>query len=88
MKTRRMNTRFVWPRAGRCAMLLASGLAACTPTYDWRETKAPGAAVVAMFPCRPDRFSRPVQLAGARVQMLLLSCSAGDTTFALSHPLV
>ena len=68
--------------------LAASGtlwVAACSPTYDWRETQAPDAAVTALFPCKPDRFSRPVMLTGAKVQMLLLSCTAGGTTFALAQ---
>ena len=73
----------------RCARAATVALAlvgvACSPTFDWRETQPPDAAVVALFPCKPDRFSRVVGLAGAPVKMLLVSCTAGGLTFALSH---
>lgn len=78
------------PRRAACRSVLhvlvpLLGLQACSPTYDWRETLPPDAAVMALFPCKPDRFSRPVVLAGAPVQMLLVSCATGGTTFALTH---
>ncbi len=40
---------------------------------------------MALFPCKPDRFTRSVMLGGEKVQMLLHSCAAGDATYALSH---
>jgi hypothetical protein len=40
---------------------------------------------VAMFPCRPASHAREVMLGGARVQLTLHACTAGDTTWALAH---
>jgi hypothetical protein len=64
--------------------LLLVGVAACSPTLDWRETAAEGSGVVAMFPCHPDRHARTVELAGSKLQMEMLVCPAGGTTYALS----
>lgn len=61
--------------------LLAAG---CSPSLDWRETRAEGAGVVALFPCRPDRHARLVVVAGAATRMEMLVCSAGGATFAVS----
>ena len=72
------------PGLALCISLLTSGFAACSPTFDWRETAAEGSGVVAMFPCRPDRHARSVELAGAKRQMEMLVCAAGGATFALS----
>ena len=64
--------------------LFLIGVVACSPTLDWRETAAEGSGVVAMFPCRPDRHARTVELAGASLKMEMLVCPAGGTTYALS----
>lgn len=57
---------------------------ACSPTLDWRENLAEGTGLVTMFPCRPDRHARALELAGAQVQMQMLVCTAGDATYAVS----
>ena len=66
-------------------MLLACVLSACAPSLDWREVQEGDGPVVALFPCRPDRFERTVAVAGAQPTMHLLSCSVQGTTFALAH---
>jgi hypothetical protein len=67
-----------------CALALAA--AACSPTFDWRETRAEGAAgLQALFPCRPASQARTVTLAGASVEMTMQACTAGQITFALTH---
>jgi hypothetical protein len=69
-----------WPLAGA---LLAS-LLACSPTYDWREFDPDGAGLRLSFPCRPDRHARNVLAGGAKMQIEMLVCSAGDATFAVA----
>jgi hypothetical protein len=64
--------------------LVLAGLAACSPTLDWRETAAEGSGIVAMFPCRPDRHARPIELTGSKVTMNMLVCAAGGATYALA----
>jgi hypothetical protein len=66
------------------AALAAVCAVACAPALDWREFMPEGSGINVSFPCRPDRFARAVVLAGARTQMQMLSCSAGDATFALA----
>jgi hypothetical protein len=64
---------------------LVLAVAACAPAFDWREIRPDGAGVVALLPCRPDRFERTVEIAGSRVKMRLLSCTVESTTFAFGH---
>lgn len=65
-------------------LLLVLALCACSPTYDWRETRLGDGELMSLFPCRPDHHRRQVPLAGAARWMNLSSCQAGDTTFAVS----
>lgn len=58
--------------------------AACAPTLDWRETRPPGSAVEALFPCKPASHARRLELAGASVEMTLYACEAGGATYALA----
>ena len=64
--------------------LAAAGAAACSPALDWREFVPEGSGLSVTFPCRTDRYSRPIMLGGAKVQMEMLVCSAGDATYAVS----
>ena len=64
-------------------LLVLAAASACSPTLDWRETAAEGSGVVAMFPCRPDRHARTVELAGSKLKMEMLVCPAGGVTYAL-----
>lgn len=68
----------------RSAPLLAA-LVACSPALDWREVRVDADALVAQFPCRPDRRIREVPVAGVRVRMEMVACSAEGSTFAASH---
>ena len=68
----------------RIVALAALGAAACSPALDWREFVPEGSGIGVSFPCRPDRHERAVTLAGARMPMQMLVCSAADMTFALS----
>jgi len=40
------------------ALIASAQLTACSPTFDWREARFEGSALVAMFPCRPDHQVR------------------------------
>lgn len=71
------STIFVVAFAAACS-------AACSPTLDWREFVPEGTDISVGFPCRPDRQARAVIVAGAKAQMNMLACNAGDATFALA----
>ncbi len=60
------------------------GLCGCSPALDWREVRAEGSGIVALFPCKPDRHVRTVSLAVQSVRMEMLVCSAGGVNYALA----
>jgi hypothetical protein len=64
---------------------LLSGLLACNPVYNWRETRIPEAHVKLMMPCKPDTGSRQMQLAGQSVLMQMTGCETDGTLFVLAH---
>jgi hypothetical protein len=58
----------------------------CTPDYNWRDVKPDGAALAAMFPCRPEHHVRTVSLSEAIVApMHLLVCRSARVTFAVGY---
>ena len=66
-------------------VLCTSFLAACDPTFNWREVRLESSELVAMLPCKPDRATRPVSLAGQSLELTMAGCEAGGATFAVSH---
>ena len=71
-------------RPNLCIAVLALVGSACSPALDWREFVPQGSGLSVAFPCRPDRHARAVPLAGRPVQMQMLVCAAGGSTFAVS----
>lgn len=59
-------------------------LAACSPTLDWRDVRVDdGAALTALFPCKPQRRARALQVGAAPVRLEVAACEAGDDTYAV-----
>lgn len=73
------------PMHRRRALLLGLLVAACSPTEDWREVRPAASGAKALFPCKPVSHARPVLLGGAPVDMTLLACEAGGSTYGLMH---
>ena len=71
-------------RYGLLALIAFALLSACSPTFDWRETRFEGSTLVAMFPCRPDHHVRSIELAGRRTTTQMSACATGGATFAVS----
>ena len=59
-------------------------ISACTPAFNWREVSFDQAGAAALLPCKPDRGTRPVQLAGQSVQMNMAGCEAGGAMFTVA----
>jgi hypothetical protein len=64
---------------------LALSLVACSPALDWREVRADGGSLTALFPCRPEHRARAVPLAAGTVRMEMAACAAGGSTYALAY---
>jgi len=60
-------------------------LAGCSPAWDWREVRLDDAPLAALLPCKPDRGSRAVVLAGESVELRMIGCDMGGATFAVSQ---
>lgn len=68
----------------RCAVAaLTFVVAACSPTFNWREVRAEPTPLKAMLPCKPDKGARDVPMAGRQVSLEVLGCDTGGATFAL-----
>ena len=73
---------FLPARLAVAASLL--GLAACNPTFNWRDVRPEGTALSLMLPCKPDKAEKIVPLGEPPAALRLLSCDAGDATFAIA----
>ena len=72
-----------WSRS--CAALaLLLACAACAPALNWRRVPVPEPDLALWLPCRPDRASRTVELAGRRLELSMVGCAANGQMFALS----
>lgn len=71
-------------RSATILIVTTLALTACTPAFNWREVGFDQAGVTALLPCKPDRGTRSVQLAGQAVQMSMAGCESGGAMFAVS----
>ncbi|AMM24455.1 hypothetical protein [Variovorax sp. PAMC 28711] len=67
--------------AATCGLLLA----ACSPTFNWRDTPIADTGLLALMPCKPDRASRALPLGTESVTVDMVGCEAGGATFAIAH---
>lgn len=72
--------------APRLAWLAAAllALAACSPTFNWREVRPDNTGLSLLLPCKPDKAEKTVPLGGRPVALRMLGCDAGDATFAVA----
>lgn len=66
------------------AVLAVLALAACNPTFNWRDVRPDNTRFSLLMPCKPDKAQRTVPMAGQPVELNLLSCDAGGVTFAVA----
>lgn len=57
----------------------------CAPALNWREWRAPGSTLVALWPCKPQHAERSGVLAGRPVRLALAHCDADGATWALTR---
>ena len=72
-------------RAVAIAAAAAVGLlAACNPTFNWREVRPDETRLGLLLPCKPDKAEKIVPLGGRPTPLRLLGCDAGGATFAVA----
>lgn len=77
-----------WTLNGAAALPLgvaAALLVGCSPALNWRSVPLPEAGITVTLPCKPDRATRAVELAGAPVELAMVGCDADGATLAVSH---
>lgn len=67
-----------------CSALLVLALAACSPSFNWREVRGNDAPYVVLLPAKPTRFARPVDLGGIKVEMNMTAAEVDDVNFAVA----
>jgi hypothetical protein len=65
--------------------LALAGLLACSPALNWRTVRSDAHALKMLLPCKPDKATRDVPMAGATVALDMQGCDAAGATFAVSH---
>lgn len=65
--------------------LALAGLAACSPALNWRTVRSDAHPLQMLLPCKPDKATRDVPMAGATVALDMQGCDAAGATFAVSH---
>ena len=59
-------------------------LAACNPTFNWRDVRPDETRLGLLLPCKPDKAEKVVLLGGRLTPLRLLGCDAGGATFAVA----
>ena len=71
-------------RLSTLAVLALATLAACNPTFNWRDVRLEDTRLSLLMPCKPDTAQKTVPMAGQPTELMLLSCDAGGVTFAVA----
>ena len=59
------------------------GLSACQPSLNWRNVQMPETTISFELPCKPDKTTKPVTMAGQALELSVLGCEAGDAVWAV-----
>jgi hypothetical protein len=67
------------------ACLVALGTVACTPAFNWREASITSTPLTVLFPCKPEKASRTVTMAGLETELHMAYCDTDGVTAAVGH---
>jgi hypothetical protein len=59
------------------------GLSACQPSLNWRNVQMPETTLSFELPCKPDKTTKPVSMAGQTLELSVVGCEAGDAVWAV-----
>ncbi len=63
--------------------LACLSLAACSPTFNWRDYSSQDAPFRVMFPDKPSSHTRSIDLNGLKVDMTMTAAQVNGSTFAV-----
>lgn len=66
-------------------ILIALGITACTPKFDWREIRNADAPFIATFPGKPATHSRDIELDGIKVKLHMTAADVNQLSFAIAY---
>ena len=75
---------FFLPLRMAALVCFLGALAACSPTFNWRDLRPEGAPLQALMPCKPETATRAVPMLGQPTDLHMYSCETGGLTFALA----
>lgn len=58
---------------------------ACTPAFNWREVRIAATPLHALFPCKPEKESRKVTMAGLETELHMAHCDTSGVKAAIGH---
>lgn len=64
-------------------LLATAVLAACNPTYNWRDYRSVDERYAVLFPAKPAHQTRTVDLDGLKVEMTMTAAEVDGVTFAV-----
>ena len=67
------------------ACLFAALTLGCAPDLNWRDWRSDESKLTLMFPCKPVRQQRRVQLGGRELTLVLQVCDSAGVTWAQLH---
>jgi len=59
------------------------GLSACQPSLNWRNVQMPETTLSFELPCKPDKTTKPVSMAGQTLELSVVGCEADDGVWAV-----
>jgi hypothetical protein len=84
---RRLGARLAAGRSlvatGACLLAVVGGLAACSPTYDWRTIMNNGDGYTVDLPAKPSNDAREIDIGGTPMRMAMQIAEAGKAVFAV-----
>lgn len=69
--------------ASACLLAVSGGLAACSPTYDWRKIMNNDDGYTVDLPAKPSNDAREIDIGGTPMHMAMQTAEAGKAVFAV-----
>jgi hypothetical protein len=60
-----------------------AGLTACQPSLNWRAVQLEGTNLKFELPCKPDKTTQSVKMAGLDIDLSMVGCEANDAVWAV-----